>query len=203
MKKFILMVLAFASFTANAAIIEISTDKTIYQVGETITATVSFSNEDAFLGNVSFPQPFDVYNTTIGFNDSLLSFIGASTLSPFGIVNSLGTPVIEMFLPPFPTGGVLEIGSLAFLEHIDLLYQLQTPVVGLYTVQFLAQSVGDTAITGLSGSYIFQGTRGGLVTPIQVTTSSFTVAQVPAPGTFALSLLALGGMVFARKRAKQ
>ena len=33
--------------------------------------------------------------------------------------------------------------------------------------------------------------------------TSFTVAQVPAPGTFALSLLALGGMVFARKRAKQ
>ena len=80
MKKIILMVLAIATFNANAAIIEISTDKSIYQVGETITATVSFSNEDAFLGIVPFPQPFDVYNTTIGFNDSLLSFIGASTL---------------------------------------------------------------------------------------------------------------------------
>lgn len=90
MKKIILMVLAIATFNANAAIIEISTDKSIYQVGETITATVSFSNEDAFLGIVPFPQPFDVYNTTIGFNDSLLSFIGASTLNPFGSVSSLG-----------------------------------------------------------------------------------------------------------------
>ncbi len=105
MKKIILMVMAIASFSANAAIIEISTDKTIYQVGETITATVSFSNEDAFLGMTPYPQSFDVYNTTIGFNESLLSFIGASTLSPFGVTSSLSTPVLEMFLPPFPTGG--------------------------------------------------------------------------------------------------
>jgi|TARA_B100000519_G_C14255566_1_gene444837 hypothetical protein len=83
-----------------------------------------------------------------------------------------------------------------------MFYQLQLPVIGLYTVQFLAQSVGDTAINGLSGSYIFQGTRGGVLTPIQVTSASFTIAQVPAPGTLALSLLALGGMVFARKRVK-
>jgi len=202
MKKIILMVMAIASFSANAAIIEISTDKTIYQVGETITATVSFSNEDAFLGMTSYPQSFDVYNTTIGFNESLLSFIGASTLSPFGVTSSLSTPVFEMFLPLFPVGGLLEIGSLAFLEEIDLFYQLQLPVIGLYTVQFLAQSAGDTAINGLSGSYIFQGTRGGVLTPIQVTSASFTIAKVPAPGTLALSLLALGGMVFARKRVK-
>ena len=42
MKKIILMVLAIATFNANAAIIEISTDKSIYQVGETITATVRY-----------------------------------------------------------------------------------------------------------------------------------------------------------------
>ncbi|MEC9025710.1 MAG: PEP-CTERM sorting domain-containing protein [Pseudomonadota bacterium] len=202
MKKIILMVLAIATFNANAAMIEISTDKSIYQVGETITATVSFSNEDAFLGIVPFPQPFDVYNTTIGFNDSLLSFIGASTLNPFGSVSSLGNPVLEMFLPPFLPGGILEIGSLAYLEQIDLFYQLQTPVIGLYTVQFIAQSVGDITIDGLSGSYIFQGSQGGQLTPIQVSSASFSIAEVPAPGTFALSLLALGGMFFARKRVK-
>ena len=202
MKKIILMVMAIASFSANAAIIEISTDKTIYQVGETITATVSFSNEDAFLGMTPYPQSFDVYNTTIGFNESLLSFIGASTLSPFGVTSSLSTPVLEMFLPPFPTGGVLEIGSLAYLEQIDMFYQLQLPVIGLYTVQFIAQSVGDITIDGLSGSYIFQGTQGGQLTPIQVSSASFSIAEVPAPGTFALSLLALGGMFFARKRVK-
>ena len=32
--------------------------------------------------------------------------------------------------------------------------------------------------------------------------TSFEIAQVPAPGTFALSLLTLGGMFFARKRVK-
>lgn len=105
MKKIILMVLAIATFNANAAIIEISTDKSIYQVGETITATVSFSNEDAFLGIVPFPQPFDVYNTTIGFNDSLLSFIGASTLNPFGSVSSLGKPSVRDVSTSFSTGG--------------------------------------------------------------------------------------------------
>ena len=68
MKKIILMVLAIATFNANAAIIEISTDKSIYQVGETITATVSFSNEDAFLDRTLIVQTFDVYNTVIGFD---------------------------------------------------------------------------------------------------------------------------------------
>ncbi|MEC9170753.1 MAG: PEP-CTERM sorting domain-containing protein, partial [Pseudomonadota bacterium] len=57
-------------------------------------------------------------------------------------------------------------------------------------------------IDGLSGSYIFQGSQGGQLTPIQVSSASFSIAEVPAPGTFALSLLALGGMFFARKRVK-
>ncbi len=93
MKKIILMVMAIASFSANAAIIEISTDKTIYQVGETITATVSFSNEDAFLGMTPYPQSFDVYSTTIGFNESLLSFIGASTSSDWFIHRAISCTV--------------------------------------------------------------------------------------------------------------
>ncbi|MEL7441922.1 MAG: PEP-CTERM sorting domain-containing protein [Pseudomonadota bacterium] len=35
-----------------------------------------------------------------------------------------------------------------------------------------------------------------------MSSASFSIAEVPAPGTFALSLLALGGMFFARKRVK-
>ncbi|MBT3136693.1 PEP-CTERM sorting domain-containing protein [Alteromonas sp. ALT199] len=202
MKKIILMVLAIATFSANAAIIEISTDKSIYQVGETITATVSFSNEDAFLGNVPFVQAFDVYNTTIGFDEALISFMGATTLNPFGSFFNFVEPVAEFFLPPFPSAGFLEVGSLALNEKIDLLYQLQTPVIDLYSIQFIAQSVGDTSINGLSASYIFQGSQGGTIEPVEINSTSFTIAQVPAPGTFTLSLLALGGMLFARKRAK-
>ncbi|MGE6417061.1 PEP-CTERM sorting domain-containing protein [Alteromonas macleodii] len=202
MKKIILMVLAIATFNANAAIIEITTDKSIYQVGETITATVSFSNEDAFLDIVPFPQPFDVYNTTIGFNDSLLSFIGASTLSPFGSFYDFVEPVVEWFLPLFPSAGFLEIGAIANDEQIDLFYQLQTPVIDLYSIQFIAQSVGDTSINGLSASYIFLRSKGGTKESVGITSANFTIAEVPAPGTFALSLLALGGMFFARKRVK-
>ena len=37
---------------------------------------------------------------------------------------------------------------------------------------------------------------------IEINSANFTIAEVPAPGTFALSLLALGGMFFARKRVK-
>ena len=41
MKKFFLLIMAVASFNANAALISITTDKDTYSVGETIMATVS------------------------------------------------------------------------------------------------------------------------------------------------------------------
>lgn len=205
MKKIILMVLAIASFSAKAAIIEISTDKAIYQVGETITATVSFSNEDAFLASVPFPQPFDVYNTIVEFDESLLGFISAYTLNPFGTINVSGDPIFELFLPKTKPGGVLEIGS-SILDQaggIDFLYQSTTPLIGLYSLKFIAQAAGSSDLNGLEGSFNFGGVLlGGQNQEIDIKSTSFTIAQVPAPGTFALSLLALGGMFFARKRAK-
>ena len=205
MKKIILMLLVIATFNANAAIIEISTDKSIYQVGETITATVSFSNEDAFSGSVPFVQSFDVYNTIVGFNESLLSFISADTLNPFGTINVSGDPIFELFLPEANPGGVLEIGSSIF-DHkggIDFLYQSTTPVIGLYSLKFIAQAAGISELSGLEGSFNFGGVSlGGEKKEIDINSTSFEIAQVPAPGTFVLSLLALGGMFFARKRAK-
>ncbi|MDW5286388.1 PEP-CTERM sorting domain-containing protein [Alteromonas macleodii] len=205
MKKIILMVLAIATFNANAAIIEISTDKPIYQVGETITATVSFSNEDAFLDRTLIVQTFDVYNTVIGFDATVINFVDASTLNPFGAINTLGDPISELFLPLTYFGGVLEIGS-SIVDHfggIDFIYQSTTPVIDLFSLKFVAQAAGTSALNGLEGSINFGGVfLGGENKEIEINSASFTVAQVPAPGTLALSLLALGGMVFARKRVK-
>ena len=44
MNKFFLLLLAVSAFNANAAIISISTDKDVYNVGETVTATVNATN---------------------------------------------------------------------------------------------------------------------------------------------------------------
>lgn len=210
MKKLFLMLIAAVTLNANAAIIEISTDKSSYDIGETITATISLSS----LSNVgALPTLFDVYNTAFSFDTSLLSYVAGSAASkgPFGalgqIADPLGlpmpSPVIELFLPLIE-GNLATVGSFAFQgPGVDIGYQFQNVINDLYTVQFSANAVGRASFSPLSASIAFGGTLGdGLPQNIEFRGTSFDITQVPAPGTFTLSLLALGGMFFARKRAK-
>ena len=207
MKKLFLMLIAAVTLNANAAIIEISTDKGSYDIGETITATISLSNVG------SLPTLFDVYNTVFSFDTSLLSYVAGSAASqgPFGVLGQIAdpfglpmpSPVIELFLPLIE-GNLATVGSSAFQgPGIDIGYQFQNVINDLYTVQFIANAVGRASFSPLSASVGFGGTLGGgLPQDIEFKGASFDITQVPAPGTFALSLLALGGMFFARKRAK-
>ena len=210
MKKLFLMLIAAVTLNANAAIIEISTDKGSYDIGETITATISLSS----LSNVgSLPTLFDVYNTVFSFDTSLLSYVAGSAASqgPFGVLGQVAdsfglpmpSPVIELFLPQIE-GNLATVGSFAFQgPGIDIGYQFQNVINDLYTVQFIANAVGRASFSPLSASVGFGGTLGGgIPQDIEFKGASFDITQVPAPGTLALSLLALGGMFFARKRAK-
>ncbi|MHC6646683.1 PEP-CTERM sorting domain-containing protein [Alteromonas sp. HB246098] len=204
MKKFFLLLMAAATFNANAALISLTTDKPIYSVGDTVTVTISISG----LFNNSVQTLISAYATAFSFDDSVLQFIDNSieSLMPFG------TQAIPTFpggptFPPELFSGRIE-GTALFAESTGALGstapQQGQNEISLYRAQFLATSFGNdiSPFTFLQNQFI-----DAVVGPLSPETAmpetaSFTIAQVPTPGTFALSLLALGGMFFARKRAK-
>ena len=204
MKKFFLLLIAAATFNANAALISITTDKAIYNVGDTVTVTVSISG----LFNNSVQTLMSAYSTAFSFDNSVLQFIDNSieSLMPLGAQTTPSFPG----LPAFPSelfSGKVE-GTTLYAESIGwngaTAPQQGQSEVSLYRAQFLATFFGNdiSPFTFLQNQLV-DATVGPL-SPKTATpaTASFTIAQVPAPGTFALSLLALGGMFFARKRAK-
>ena len=204
MKKFFLLLVAAATFNANAAIISLTTDKEIYNVGDTVTVTVSISG----LFNNSVQTLMSGYYTAFSFDNSVLQFIDNSieSLMPFGTQTVPAFPGLPAFPPEF-FGGRVE-GSTLFAESVSgsgaTAPQQGQSGVSLYRAQFLATSFGNdiSPFTFLQNQFV-----NAVVGPLSPETAmpetaSFTIAQVPAPGTFALSLLALGGMFFARKRAK-
>ncbi|MCZ8530568.1 PEP-CTERM sorting domain-containing protein [Alteromonas sp. PRIM-21] len=197
MKKFFLLLMAAATFNANAALISITTDKDTYNVGETIMATVSATdlNDDNRVQTY-----FNGYFALFNFDSLLLSLdvssileLGALGAQPFfstvgSDVNTLKVDAGEFLLassiPLFPGAVFAQNGK---------------DVVELFSFSLLAQNAGSVELSPVS-AVLAQG--GGLIDDISIESTSFTIAEVPAPGTFALSLLALGGMFFARKRAK-
>jgi hypothetical protein len=204
MKKFFLLLMAVATFNGNAAIISLTTDKEIYNVGDTVTVTISISG----LFNNNVQTLISGYDTAFSFDNSVLQFIDNSieSLMPFGTQTVPAFPSLPAFPPEF-FGGRVE-GSTLFAESIGepgaTAPQQGQSEVSLYRAQFLATSFGKdiSPFTFLQNQFI-----DAVVGPLSPETAmpetaSFTIAQVPAPGTFALSLLALGGMFFARKRAK-
>ena len=71
MKKFFLLLMAAATFNANAAIISITTDKDTYNVGETIMATVSATD---LIDDNAVQTYFWGYDVSIFFDTLFVSF---------------------------------------------------------------------------------------------------------------------------------
>ena len=196
MKKFFLLLMAAATFNANAALISITTDKDTYNVGETITATVSASKLS--VGGVQ--TYFNGYIALFNF-DSLFLSLDVSSIMDLGALgvrpevktsdsdgNTLSIDAVENLFAPFdPTFQ----GAIFAQEGKD--------VVELFSFSLLALNAGLVELTPTS---IVLGQGGSPQSGNTTESTSFTIAEVPAPGTFALSLLALGGMFFARKRVK-
>ena len=204
MKKFFLLLMAVTTFNANAALISLATDKAIYNVGDTVTVTLSISG----LFNNSVQTLMSAYSTAFSFDNRVLQFIDNSieSLMPFGTQAIPTFPGGSTFPPELFSGRVE--GTALFAESAGALGstapQQGQSGVSLYRAQFLATSFGIdiSPFTFLQNQFVDAAV--GPLSPKTATpaTASFTIAQVPAPGTFTLSLLALGGMVFARKRAK-
>ncbi|OLF74380.1 hypothetical protein AWH61_14310 [Alteromonas sp. W12] len=188
MKKFFLLLMAAATFNANAAYISITTDKDIYNVGETITATVraselSLNGVQTYFFGYDIAVLFD--SLFVSFDPTTVTDLGAIGIPPFEPLNdssansaSLSSATIAPV--KFFQEGKTEVDIFSFV-----LVALESGMVDL--------SFSEAELSNNIGSNLFIDTPQG---------TSFEIAQVPAPGTFALSLLALGGMFFARKRVK-
>ncbi len=198
MKKFFLLLMAVTTFNANAAKISITTDKDTYNVGETIMATVSATN---LIDDNAVQTYFWGYDALFNFDSSLLSLNVSSILDLGALGNQ---PVVDTNGSTESTLNIISIES--FFATIDPLFvgavftQNGQSAVELFSFNLLALNAGTVELSPVSSVIT---NRSGIALPnVSTESTSFTIAQVPAPGTFALSLLALSGMFFARKRAK-
>lgn len=177
-----------ATFNANAALISITTDKDTYNVGETITATVSASG----LSLNGVQTYFFGYDISVLF-DSLFVSLDPTTVMDLG---AIGVP---LFGPSNDSSANSASLSSATFGPVEL-FQAGKIEVDIFSFVLVALSSGMVDLSfakaelsnNIGFNLLLEAPRG----------TSFEIAQVPAPGTFALSLLALGGMFFARKRAK-
>jgi MYXO-CTERM domain-containing protein len=193
MKKLFLLLVAMATFNANAALISVSTDKAVYNLGDTVTATVSIS--DLFDAN-SVQTLFSGYTAMFTFDASLLELITGSTmsLSPFGPFSA------EPFFTPSEFGDSVGVKSTE-LFNFNPASQLGRNTIGLFTVNFIANAIGDSVLT--MGPSTISAPFDPFAPPTVVSTqnASFSVAQVPAPSTGILAVLALAGLALSRRRA--
>jgi len=198
MKKFFLLLMAATTFNANAALISITTDKDTYNVGETIMATVSAT--ELFDDN-AVQTYFYGYKALFNFDSSLLSLDVTSVLDLGALGNQ---PMVDTNESSESTLNIISIESFfaAFVPFFEgaVFTQNGKSTVELFSFNLLALNAGTVELSPVNSVIT---NNGGVALPnVSTESTSFTIAQVPAPGTFALSLLALGGMFFARKRAK-
>ena len=196
MKKFFLLLLAVSAFNANAAIISISTDKDVYNVGETVTATVNATN----LIENGIQTYFYGYDVLLMLNSPLISFDPASIID----LGSLGAQSTSFTMASNPT--MLSASGIEFfLAQIDPFFpgaqftQAGSNTVSLFTFELVALSAGVVELSNLIAN--LSNSTGGNRTGVSTQSTSFTIAEVSTPSTLLLSILAVTGVMFTRKRA--
>ena len=189
--------MAAATFNVNAALISITTDKDTYNVGEMITATVSASE----LSVNGVQTYFNGYSALFNF-DSLLLSLDVSSIFDLGALGN--QPMVDTNGSSESTLSITSIESLLaaivpFFEGAEFTQNGKSSVE-LFSFNLLALNAGTVELSPVNS--VITNNVGVALPNVSTESTSFEIAQVPAPGTFALSLLALGGMFFARKRAK-
>lgn len=190
MKKFFLLLMAAATFNANAALISITTDKDTYNVGETIMATVSATD---LIDDNAVQTYFWGYDVSIFFDTLFVSF-DPSTIMELGAFGGLAAGPLNS-----STSDLVSLTNVVLFVDMEPI-QKGKDEIALFSFALVALSDGLVELS-FSKAELSNNIGFSLLLDTPQGTS-FEIAQVPAPGTFALSLLALGGMVFARKRAK-
>ncbi|BCO19556.1 hypothetical protein KUC3_24130 [Alteromonas sp. KC3] len=196
MKKLILVFLAAMTFNANAAFITLTTDKTEYNVGDTISVTVSLTGlvEN---GTQTF---FSSYVTAFNFDSSVLSAVEPSLTSLMAFGPSMAPGIFPSELFAGSVTGNMVSGSSIASPMANPFFQSGMTTVGLYTLQFIATAAGDNIDAfSFTQSDFFDAALGSTQTA-DVETARFTVSQVPAPSTGILALLGLAALVYSRKQ---
>ena len=195
MKKFIIGLFALVGFSAQAAIINISTDQASYNVGDTITANVWIDIVELQGSNLAQPiiggfvMSLMADATSLSYNDDSIMFgdkLGAGALSAL-----------------LPVGfGVYSIQSAAFTPSV---FTLQAGLTSfeLFSLEFTALSSVSDALFGLTASVTEFGSFVGA--PVSTASTAFSVeaTSVPAPSTGVLALLACFGMAVSRVKARR
>ncbi|WP_394224418.1 hypothetical protein [Alteromonas gracilis] len=196
MKKFFLLLLTISTLNANAAIISISTDKDVYNVGETVTATVNAKN----LIESGIQTYFYGYDILLMLNNPLISFDPASITD----LGSLGAQSVTFTMASNPST-VSASGVEFFLARMDPFFpgakftQEGRGMVSLFSFELVALSAGVVELSNIIAS--LSDGLGGNVPDVSTQSTRFAIAEVSAPTTLALSILALAGVMFTRKRA--
>ena len=189
MKKFFLLLMAAATFNANAALISITTDKDTYNVGETIMATVSATD---LIDDKAVQTYFWGYDVSIFFDTLFVSF-DPSTIMELGAFGGLAAGPLNS-----STSDLVSLTNVVIFVDMEPI-QKGKDEIALFSFALVALSDGLVKLS-FSKAELSNNIGFSLLLDTPQGTS-FEIAQVPAPATLALSLLALGGMVFARKRA--
>lgn len=204
MKKLLLSLMFVFSVNANAALLSIETDKSIYNVGDTILATVNIDTNELY--NNSVATIIGGYNISVAFDNLLASFIdGSDTYGTF-----LGQAVYEPF-PGLVFSPLVTISS----DNVNIQQNMEPgstqPVNGgmveLFSIELIANTIGSGILDVVSNSSIAMLTDfwGNEIPSVTTQSASFSVeaTSVPAPSTGVLALLACFGMAVSRVKARR
>ncbi|MCQ8849119.1 hypothetical protein NQT74_11050 [Alteromonas stellipolaris] len=197
MKKFIIGLFALVGFSAQAAVINISTDQTSYNVGDTVTANVWIDIVELQGSNLAQPIISGFVMSLMADATSLEYNVGSIM---FG--DKLGAGALSALFPVL--GDTYSIQS-AGVPFSTTLFTLQSGLESfdLFSLEFTALSSVSDALFGLTASVTEFGSFVGA--PVSTASTAFSVeaTSVPAPSTGVLALLACFGMVVSRVKARR
>lgn len=177
---------------ANAAILSLQPDTTFATTGDSVSLDLIVSG----LGDFS-PDSLGVFNVSVGFDASALSFTGyslGSFLGDLGLAEALDISAGD-------SGGAVNVGEVSLLDALDL--DVLQP--GAFILASLSFDVIDLAIGAGTKLSVLRGVvlgdAGGIALPVTVADSAAIIGRssVPVTGTLFLMISSLFSWRIARQ----
>lgn len=180
-----------ASTSTNAVIISIEPSNQISLLGELVTADIVFSELDV--------EVISAYDLDVTYDASILSATSVAFSS------SLGNPFLFEVFEDFDLSvpGVVDLAQLSLLSDAALGLLQPSSFVTVATLSFQAIASGTSLLDFRFDAFNDVKGLSGEILPLTPRTGSVTVVSVPEPGTLALFLLGLSGLVGVRRMKSQ